>query len=277
MSKQLILWNCRSLSGKINSIQYYVDHLRKRHKPHALFFTEAWLDYNVNNNDTEYRSYKLQPFSHELFPSPSSEHDHIHGGIACYFYNHKLQQSPAIRQLAPDQYQSRHFKPQQHNSACDIVWFQMRLAHWATLILIGITYLPPNSDEYTFQSDKEWWTNNVTFTINHNPDASIILMGDFNSHHKQFGDKSTNARGSCLYNLTEDLDLQCINKTHLRQQPTHKQGHVLDLVFTNPNTAALIHNMSIIDDPTTFDSDHLPISITLNTPTLEASPSRLYI
>src|ERR1700687_5973125 len=65
MRKQLILWNCRSLSGKINSIQYYVDHLRKRHKPHALFFTEAWLDYNINNNDTEYRSYKLQQFSRE--------------------------------------------------------------------------------------------------------------------------------------------------------------------------------------------------------------------
>ena len=90
------------------------------------------------------------------------------------------------------------------------------------------------------------------------PTPDILLMGDFNLPHADWltgecssgADKEEQMMVKCLYELSLEhfliQNLDC---------PTHKDGNMIDLVFTN--NSDLIHNLTVIPAP---NSDHYLIN-----------------
>lgn len=96
-----------------------------------------------------------------------------------------------------------------------------------------------------------------------------IICGDFNAHHSLWGDTRQNQRGTTLVDISQNLNLVCLN-TGL---PTHcntacKTLSPLDLTFTTPNIAA--KSLWEVTD-LTLGSDHQLIYIFISiTPQTDA-------
>ena len=99
------------------------------------------------------------------------------------------------------------------------------------------------------------------------PDKNTIVLGDFNLHHPLWSTAHRRASegpsAQPLLTVLEDAQLQLLT---VPRTPTHRwKGGVstIDLTFATPEIAArLIHCK--IDKRLDYDSDHLPIKLTLD-------------
>ncbi|KAG1935820.1 adhesion G protein-coupled receptor L4 [Pimephales promelas] len=121
-------------------------------------------------------------------------------------------------------------------------------------LIAAVIYRPPKTCS-SFLSD---FTDFVTQLSSISP--SVLLIGDFNIHIDSPEAKFT----------SDFLDiLNCLNLTQHVTSPTHKHGHILDLVCSTPSLT--IHNLSLTD---LTISDHLAITLDIITPCPTAKHTR---
>ena len=96
----------------------------------------------------------------------------------------------------------------------------------------------------------------------------VIVLGDFNSKHQQFGCVKPNKSGQTLVNIAKDLKLFYVNQLgpnrHMRDDPVHCTSDILDMAFLSPGLSSRDISFSIADDH--MGSDHFPIHISLDKP-----------
>ena len=81
----------------------------------------------------------------------------------------------------------------------------------------------------------------------------VIILGDFNSKHKQFGCVKPNKSGQTLVNIAKDLKLFYVNQLcpdrHTHEDPVHGTSDILDRTFLS---ALLIITWAVITSPSKF-------------------------
>lgn len=116
-------------------------------------------------------------------------------------------------------------------------------------IVLGSVYQPPSSTiDVNFYNDL------------FDSDKAVILGGDFNSKHVEWGNQTTNDRGKILNTISERLHCQIIAPL----EPTHYSPHTqspdfLDF-FILKNVRAQ-HGVEVLHE---LDSDHLPVVLSLD-------------
>ncbi|KYQ51171.1 RNA-directed DNA polymerase from mobile element jockey [Trachymyrmex zeteki] len=92
---------------------------------------------------------------------------------------------------------------------------------------------------------------------------SVLLIGDFNAHHPLWGSQRCNSAGTTLCDLTESLNLICLNPNASPTFLSHptRAPSVIDLVFASTNLSSLCC-VSVGND--LLGSDHFPIYVSLN-------------
>ena len=102
----------------------------------------------------------------------------------------------------------------------------------------------------------------------------VILLGNFNSKHKQFGCVKPNKSGQTLVNIAKDLKLFYVNQfcpnSHTREDPFHGTSDILDMAFISPGLSSRDLSLSVADDH--MGSDHFPIQISLDKPLKRNTP-----
>ena len=88
----------------------------------------------------------------------------------------------------------------------------------------------------------------------------VILLGDFNSKHKQFQCVKPNKSGQTLVNIVKDLKLFYVNQLspnrHSSKDPVHGTSHILDMAFLSPGLSSQDISISVADYH--MGSDHFP-------------------
>ena len=123
-------------------------------------------------------------------------------------------------------------------------------------------YSPPSADSLT--------SDNIKALYDQLP-KPCILLGDFNAHSQRWGCTSTNQRGRIIEQLIDQTNLVMLNNG----APTHPNltnDSAIDLSMCSANVSQYFEWNTT---PSVLDSDHLPITITTNTETPEATPIRL--
>jgi Reverse transcriptase (RNA-dependent DNA polymerase)/Endonuclease-reverse transcriptase len=103
-----------------------------------------------------------------------------------------------------------------------------------------------------------WKAVKQTVTAASKTNLPLIIVGDFNAHSKDFGDKRNCFFGNDMTTFIDDLALSVLNTAFCPGKPTRKNA-VLDLAITNDES--LVCGMKI-GKPALF-SDHACISLTL--------------
>lgn len=91
---------------------------------------------------------------------------------------------------------------------------------------------------------------------------NYICCGDLNIHHPILGDINTNIMGSTFIEDIQDEDIYIYNTD---SPPTHKAGHILDVILGSYNQNRNIHNYLVHPKwETKYDikSDHFPFTFT---------------
>jgi len=102
----------------------------------------------------------------------------------------------------------------------------------------------------------------------------VIIAGDFNAHHTEWGCPKNNTRGKIISNMIHALELFICNK---RNAPTFQRGastSIIDLTIASPETADRKQNWSVLDESTL--SDHNYIEFIIKHQTVEYSPPTIY-
>ena len=101
-----------------------------------------------------------------------------------------------------------------------------------------------------------------------------IILGDFNSKHKQFGCVKPNKSGQILVNIAKDLKLFYVNQLepnrHTREDPVHGTVDILDMAFITKGLSSRDISFSVADDH--MGSDHFSIQISLDKPLKQNTP-----
>ena len=96
----------------------------------------------------------------------------------------------------------------------------------------------------------------------------VILLGDFNSKHKQFGCVKANKSVQTLVNIAKDLKLFHVNQLspnrHTREDQVHRTSDILYLAFLSPGLSSRDISFNIADDH--MGSDHFTIQISHDKP-----------
>lgn len=103
----------------------------------------------------------------------------------------------------------------------------------------------------------------------------IILLGDFNGHHRAWGSRTPNARGSAIINAASQCNLSILNDG----SPTFIRGQIQTAIDVSFASTAVISRLrwSAYDDPQ--GSDHVPITLALDNvapPEVSRRPRWLY-
>lgn len=91
--------------------------------------------------------------------------------------------------------------------------------------------------------------------------GEVIIAGDFNAHHTEWGCPKNNRRGEILSNMIHALDLLICNKG---KAPTFQRGastSIIDLTIASPGTADRIQNWSVLDENTLSDHNYIEFVI----------------
>ena len=137
-------------------------------------------------------------------------------------------------------------------------------------ILIINCYLPYfNVNDQVSQTDIYAETIGfIDYIINDNPDASIIVMGDFNCNYYN----GTNQYSLLLKNLVQENGLYCTfdsmnsfdpNSCYTRSNVKQNSFSLLDYIFISKNLTQHIVDVEIIDSGAVL-SDHIPIRLSLD-------------
>jgi hypothetical protein len=145
-------------------------------------------------------------------------------------------------------------------------------------ILIGSIYRSPTpglSHQLTPQAVWKHIAANVRHVRAAFPTAGLLLAGDFNARLLECGDSKGKRTTHDIYqSLLNPLQLQVVNSTlahaiHTRVTPGTARGSILDLAIVDARTMSACESMTV--GPDVFDSDHLPITITLYSSTWTVS------
>ena len=85
-----------------------------------------------------------------------------------------------------------------------------------------------------------------------------MVMGDFNAHHEDWGNRKTDARGRVILEMAAKLWTTINNEG----QPTHQSGTAIDLTIVSPELTPDLQ-WEVIENP--FSGDHFPIITTIGT------------
>ena len=106
-----------------------------------------------------------------------------------------------------------------------------------------------------------------------------IAIGDFNIHHPQWGGRDTRAenRSEQLLELVDQFSLQqhVPVGSHTYQSDIHDTCQTLNLCFTTEDLADRL-TKCIVRRDLDYDSDHYPVTTTLNIAIADAEPRRPY-
>lgn len=95
--------------------------------------------------------------------------------------------------------------------------------------------------------------------------GEVILAGDFNAKHAEWGSAINDQRGNELAVLTASLNMNVCN---IGDTPTFERGSsysVLDLTFASPATARKIVDWSVLDEETRSDHKYILYGLELHT------------
>lgn len=92
--------------------------------------------------------------------------------------------------------------------------------------------------------------------------SHVILLGDFNAHHQEWGSGQTNKEGSNLLASALNSSFTCINgsSSTFLTRPHHSKS-VIDLAFVSPSVIDFCEWFALDN---TYFSDHFPIMIRFN-------------
>ncbi|KAE9545560.1 hypothetical protein AGLY_001103, partial [Aphis glycines] len=91
--------------------------------------------------------------------------------------------------------------------------------------------------------------------------GEVIIAGDFNAHHTEWGCPKNNKRGEILSNMIHALGLLICNKG---KAPTFQRGFstsIIDLTIASPGTADRMQNWSVLDENTLSDYNYIEFVI----------------
>ena len=215
------IWNARSVRNKTISICDYII----EYEPDILFFTETWL-----RSDEQVIIGELTPPGYTFMNSPRDGYTHS-GGIGIVFKDEMK-----LTKVTVD-FTSNTFE---HICVTDCT----------KNIRFVTVYRPPPSQENGFTtsgflSEFEDFLETVTLL-----QGKLLLVGDYNIHM------------DCIYKSEVSRFTNILSAYGLKQHvegPTHKRGHTLDLVISNPEDN-IIHECKVQDEVL---SDHYFIQCTL--------------
>ena len=238
----IVVWNAQSINNKHNLISHFLD----THHPSILAITESHFSFNSN-------SLSLLYTENPNYICISYPHTRARSAGTVFFIHSSVQFIPRLDlRLDPSKITS-------NKQPSTLHWFELKISAIPTPILLGITYIHPNSTSH----DLKQISNNITHThtIAHNNNASVLLAGDFNQHCEEWGQTSTiHTASPILYNSLTNCNLHNLNFIYQNNQPTHQKS-VIDLAFTDsPN---IISNFQIASSLPLL-SDHKPLLITLH-------------
>jgi len=235
----IIHWNCHSF--KTPEKHYELNTYINSFSPSIILLNETHL---TNQTSTPYfQNYKFISFPHK----PNSS------GIAIIF--HKSLSYTIHQQF---QYLSS-------DSPSSLAIIETCIPSIGN-ILIGSIYRHPN---HTIIENKSAW-NQICKIIKqvHQRPIPLLLIGDFNSRHIDFGDSINNSNGNSLSTFVSNNNLDCANIIFCNGKPTHfpddhkKLPSIADLIITN--SIESIEKITILDPINNKSlSDHQPIIIQL--------------
>lgn len=104
---------------------------------------------------------------------------------------------------------------------------------------------------------------------------NILITGDFNAKHSDWGSSTNDVKGQMLSNLMWSLDFQTCNVGSTNTFQAGSRGSVIDVTFASSALASRIHNWKVLDEITLSDHKYIAFHITLDrAPIRAASPRR---
>ena len=229
----IIYTNIRSLRNKTADLELEV---QANPKVKVVCLTETMLDYNINDGE-------LCMHSFNIFRKDRNAHG---GGVAIYVHNSAI---PSIIDIT---------------SSVEAVCLRISLSHFDLLLLC--VYRPPHcSDNLELLA-----LIKSTAQLASQLDIPLFICGDFNYPNIQW-DLFTHSGQRALY----DPFLACITELGLTQHvfsPTHIQGNILDLVFTD---RVIIEDLTIAP-PVLSDHSILTTSLNLQWKSCDSNSPELY-
>ena len=110
----------------------------------------------------------------------------------------------------------------------------------------------------------------VSYASQH--DVPLVLVGDFNGHHPEWGSKKVNARGQLIHDFISASKLNILNDGSSTFLNAIRE-EALDLSLVNDRASSLVDSNWRIDNHHT-GSDHLTIRFGLSIPTEQVEKSR---
>jgi len=216
------LWNAHSVCNKTTSISDFVID----HDVDILCITETWL----STNDTVIIG-ELTPTGYSFLNHPRCTSRH--GGIGILF------KTSLKLTVKPIDFIAKTFE-------------YMCITNGSNSITYAVIYRPPPSTENGLKTcDFLTEINSFLVEINLLP-MNIVVLGDFNLHL----DTPNKPEVTNFINTLTSINMQ----QHVIN-PTHKYGHVLDLVITRAGDLGLTSNHLV---SRILESDHYVVSFDLN-------------
>lgn len=185
------------------------------------------------------------------------------GGVSIY-WRHGIMMSH-IQSLSLNRLGSRAQDADYGRTSCSH-WFDLQLTSNAPSVLLNITYISPQSNQY-IQAMRSF-TANMQQVVSHFSNKPIISLGDFNARSPTWDMLAPNPplQPATLLEsqLINTLGLTLLNTNHSNTifRPTRPaSSSVLDLAFINDAALLLLSSFDIGQD---VYADHLPLHINLS-------------
>ena len=217
----LLLWNVRSINNKVDFIMQYIFDADIS----VACITESWLT-EQNNHVT----FRIKSYGYSLSHKPR---ENGKGGGVCFIFKSNINVIEQKRniQFESFEYHAIEIRTPGKDSDIIVICIYRKQEISSTQFYLEITHF---CETFIEQSLK-----------------SFIVVGDFNVHYE-----SNNFMSNQLNSIMSTYGMD----QHV-ESPTHKSGHMLDLVFSNPREIPL-HSFridDIITENTYFKFDHFPI------------------
>lgn len=128
-------------------------------------------------------------------------------------------------------------------------------------------YWSPNS---TIQEYKDF-VNRLERSIRSEA-TEILLTGDFNAKHAEWGCPRNDKRGDILLDMINSAGLVMCNKG---QEPTHQKGSIIDLTIATPHTAQCMTKWKVLDKESLSDHYYILFEITPGPPKNEMRRNKI--
>jgi exonuclease III len=280
---RVLLWNPATLEGKGHEIHMVARHEQGSRRPDVMLLSECKLHPDHMGRDAQFT------YTANRLRVPGWEAHYLadrsgHGGVT-------TQVRASITHRVEEQWQPRDRPP---SSRCTLQWTELRVPGLIETVMVGVVYIPPERSQcegrpYLLEADKRWLSDSMHYVAER---KMCVLAGDFNARHAEFGDRTaagqpvdgadsdgTNSdsegqparrsgrsrsaaetRGRWLHEVMLSAGMTCVNGEQVPDQATHRQGGMLDLVFTNCH--GLITDM-VIERELGLTSDHYPVMFTI--------------